>query len=378
MKVEQNISRLNYLLKLYKMTVDDLLFIINKGLKKALSKNDIFSNEIKISHLKKIDKIFNKGIHFYLDPKSPETTKDASIFFRKEKFGTDINMATIKIVNKFEELKISLSTIAKLSEFDTERILPVYNINQNAQIIAQNIRETFNIQFIRDKKKFLNSLINKLAEYNILVFEFIENWNQEKVNIDGFFLNPNVIVLKRTSFRREIFTLIHELGHFLINEEEIDRLELQDLANTKLNAIERWCNDFAYYFLVDKYDNLIESIDKADGSNDYHYDIITEVSERTHLSTIALFTRLLYQNKISQNNYNIIKIDLEGKYRLKKEKDSKIESDISKINNFRKSKAINSPLLISTVQTAFYEGIVNELYVCEILNIKPDKLEKYL
>jgi len=378
MKVEQNISRLNYLLKLYKMTVDDLLFIINKGLKKALSKNDIFSNEIKISHLKKIDKIFNKGLHFYLDPKSPETTKDASIFFRKEKFGTDINMATIKIVNKFEELKISLSTIAKLSEFDTERILPVYNINQNAQIIAQNIRETFNIQFIRDKKKFLNSLINKLAEYNILVFEFIENWNQEKVNIDGFFLNPNVIVLKRTSFRREIFTLIHELGHFLINEEEIDRLELQDLANTKLNAIERWCNDFAYYFLVDKYDNLIESIDKADGSNDYHYDIITEVSERTHLSTIALFTRLLYQNKISQNNYNIIKIDLEEKYRLKKEKDSKIESDISKINNFRKSKAINSPLLISTVQTAFYEGIVNELYVCEILNIKPDKLEKYL
>ena len=171
MKVEQNISRLNYLLKLYKMTVDDLLFIINKGLKKALSKNDIFSNEIKISHLKKIDKIFNKGLHFYLDPKSPETTKDASIFFRKEKFGTDINMATIKIVNKFEELKISLSTIAKLSEFDTERILPVYNINQNAQIIAQNIRETFNIQFIRDKKKFLNSLINKLAEYNILVFE---------------------------------------------------------------------------------------------------------------------------------------------------------------------------------------------------------------
>jgi radical SAM superfamily enzyme YgiQ (UPF0313 family) len=43
----------------------------------------------------------------------------------------------------------------------------------------------------------------------------IETWNKkEKANIDGIYLSPNVIVLKRQkSYRRETFTLIHELGH---------------------------------------------------------------------------------------------------------------------------------------------------------------------
>ena len=35
-------------------------------------------------------------------------------------------------------------------------------------------------------------------------------------------------------------------------------------------------------------------------------------------------------------------------------------------------------LLISTIQTAFYEGILNEYEVCKRLNIKPDKLDKYI
>ena len=41
-------------------------------------------------------------------------------------------------------------------------------------------------------------------------------------------------------------------------------------------------------------------------------------------------------------------------------------------------KPMNSPLLISTIQAAFYEGVINEYDVCKTLNISPDKLEKYL
>jgi hypothetical protein len=87
LKVEQNISRLKYLLTLYKMTVEDLLLSVSEGLKKPLTKDDIFSNEINVSHLKRIDKVFNKGLHYYLDPKSPEVSKDASIFLEKTSLG---------------------------------------------------------------------------------------------------------------------------------------------------------------------------------------------------------------------------------------------------------------------------------------------------
>ncbi|MGB5023872.1 MAG: ImmA/IrrE family metallo-endopeptidase [Saprospiraceae bacterium] len=384
MKIEQNILRLNYLLSLYKMTVEDLLPIISAGLKNPINRESVLSKEIELSYLKRIDKFFNKGLHYYLDPKSPEITKDASIFFRKQKFDVDLNIGAKKIVNQFEEFKISLSAIAKLAEINIERSVKVYNIQHNPKTVAQDIRKIINPEFTSELKEFLRALIGKLAEQNILVFEFVETWNKkEKANIDGFFLNPNVIVLKRqqTSFRREIFTLIHELGHFLLNEEEIEQVDYQSLGKRNLSSIEKWCNDFAYYFLVGQHDKTFENIEIADASNDYQFEIVKEVSDKTHLSQIALFTRLLFQNKISQENYNLIKADFDQKYRLR-DLEIKKQRELDKQNGINLGgstpKPINSPLLISTIQTAFYEGVINEYEVCKKLNIKPDKLDIFL
>lgn len=358
--------------------------MINDGLKIPLGKSDIFSKDIKISHLKRIDSIFKKGLHFYLDPKSPEISKDASIFFRKSEFGVDLNIGARKIVNQFEEFKISLSAIAKLAEVDFKRELPVYLIQQNPKIVAKQLIKEFYPEFNAKPKEFLRSLISKLAEKNILVFEFVETWNKkDKANIDGFFLNPNVIVLKRqqNSFRREIFTLTHELGHYLLNVEEVEQLEIQNLASHKISAVERWCNDFAYYFLVGNYDSLIEDIDKADGSNDYYFETIESISKNTHLSKIALFTRLLFQNKLSRKNYNFIKLDFEEKFRLRQEEEKK-NKELEKLEGIKSGgaspKPIQSPLLISTIQTAFYEGVISEFDVCKTLNIKPNKIESFL
>lgn len=366
------------------MTADDLLLIISEGLKNPLTKNDILLNQINVNHLKRIDKVFSKGLHYYLDPKSPEVSQDTSIFFRKNKFGTNLNIGAKKIVNQFEEFKISLSAISKLAEINTERTLPVYTVKDDPKIVAREIKKDLYPKFSPTPKEFLRALISKLAENNILVFEFVETWNQkEKANIDGFFLNPNVIVLKRqqSSFRREIFTLVHELGHYLINEEEVEELNILNFANNKLSSIERWCNDFAYHFLAGEFDESFEKIEKADGSNDYHFDLIESISQKTHLSQIALFTKLLFQKKITQNNYNTIKADFDEKYRLRKEEEKK-QIELDKSEGVQKGgstpKPINSPLLVSTIQTAFYEGIINEYDVCKTLNISPNKLDKYL
>ena len=79
------------------MTIDDLLILISDGLKNPILEEEILSDNIKLSHLKRIDKVFNKGLHFYLDPKSPEVSKDASIFFRKSKFDADLNIGAKKL-----------------------------------------------------------------------------------------------------------------------------------------------------------------------------------------------------------------------------------------------------------------------------------------
>lgn len=385
MNVEHNISRLNYLINLFDLSIQDLLNMISGGLKNPITKDDIFSNEIKLSHLRRIDKVFNKGIHYYLDPKSLEEKKEASIFFRKNNFGTELNIEAKRIVNKFEDLKISLSAIAKLSELQFERTLPVYSINDDPKKIAYKIRSIlYPKNFSPNKRDFLKSIIYKFSENNILVFEFVETWNKkERANIDGFFLNPNVIVLKRQqkSFRREIFTLAHELGHYLLNEEEVESLDYSISHLKSLNRIERWCNDFAFYFLAGEYSSVIQSIDKANKNNDYYWQELDEISQKTHLSVISLYTRLLIDGKITPKNYNIIKSDIDEVFKKKLEEENRLktlEKEMGVKKQGRAPKPINSPLFINTLQSALYGGLINEYDFCKNLNISAENIDKYI
>ncbi len=372
------------MLTLLKMSADELLPLISVGLTKSITKDQILSPSIELGHLKRIDKVFNKGIHYYLDPKSPDVSKDASIFFRKTKFDVDLSIGARKIVNHFEEFKISLSAIAELSDIKFERILPVFKINNNPKNVAEEVRKLINAEFKDKPKEFLTELIKKLAEKNILVFEFVETWNKkETANIDGFFLKPNVIVLKRQqiSFKREVFTLAHELGHYLLDEEEIDQIDYQNLANQNLSKIENWCNDFAYHFLINEFETIVENIDNSTPHNDYNIDLIKSISAKTHLSKMAIFTKLLLLDKISPANYKKVKNGFEEEFRLVQDKIKK-QRELDKQNGINGGGStpipIKSPLLVSTIQTAFYEGVINEYEFCKKLNIKPDKIDSFL
>ncbi|QJD98573.1 ImmA/IrrE family metallo-endopeptidase (plasmid) [Mucilaginibacter robiniae] len=364
------------------MSVEDLIALISDGLKKPIANEDILSDEINVSYLKRIDKVFNKGLHFYLDPKAPEEAKEASIFFRKENFNSELNLGAKKIVNHFEDFKISLSAIARLADLDTERSIPIFTIKQDPQFVAKQIRNNVYPDFTNDLKEFLKRLISKLAERNVMVFEFVETWNKkEKANIDGFFLKPNVIVIKRnqSSFRREIFTLVHEFGHYLLNEEEVEAVDYS--PQSQLSSIERWCNDFAYFFLMGSEAQTIENLDEANAHNDYHHELIKVISEKTNLSRLSLYTRLVFTSKISKANYNRIKAEFDEEHRAR-ERELKLQREAEKLSGVPQRgstpKPINSPLLISTISTAFHEGVINEYEVCKTLNIKPDELEKYI
>ena len=384
MTIEYNISRLYYLLDIYKMSVDELLVLLNEGRKTSFVRDDLEKEEIKVSLLKKIDEVFKKGINFYLDPHTPQKSTESSIFFRKEKFNSDLNLGSKKIVTHFEDFKNNFTAIAKLSDVQLSRKVPVFNTDRKPQIVANSVRNIFYPDFHTEKRDFLKSFISKLGSADILVSEFVETWNKkDRVNIDGFFLAPNVIVLKRqqNALRREIFTLAHELGHYLLNEEEVESIDFADMYEKSPNKIENWCNDFAFYFLAGRYADTINQLGVANTSNDYHMEVIAEVSKNTHLSRLALYTRLLLNGKIAYTNYQNIKKDFEEQFRIQEAKQRK-QRELDKLagieSNARAAQPIKSPLLISTLQTAFYEGVINEYDFCKTLNIQPDKLPKYL
>ncbi|MCH7400697.1 hypothetical protein ACFOUP_12050 [Belliella kenyensis] len=72
-----------------------------------------------------------------------------------------------KIVSQFEDLKISLSGLAKLSDINLERKLPVFLSYDNPVSVADKVPELLMPRFKKDPKKFLNALIDKFALYNI-------------------------------------------------------------------------------------------------------------------------------------------------------------------------------------------------------------------
>jgi len=385
LNIEINISRIEYLLSLYRLTVTELLDKISDGLKNPILKEEIFADEVKISHLKRIDKIFNKGIDYYINPQSLKKNKDASIFFRKDTFNSELNIGAKKIVNQFEDIKINLSVISKLSKTKVKRPFKIFTVNDNPKSVAQNIRSVvYPIEFTNDLRDFLKSLISTLASNNILVFEFVETWNKrEKANINGFFLEPNVIVLKRQqkSFSREIFTLIHEFGHYLLNKEEIEEVDVKSISTKDLSKVESWCNEFAYHFLIGQYGNVLDKLEPANSDNDYHIDIINDISKNTNLSVLALFTRLLYTRKISKIDYNNVKNEIDEKFKLKEERE-KEKKELEKQMGIKQRgsvpKPINSPLYVNTLQTALYDGIINEYDFCKQLKIKPEQIGQYI
>ena len=75
MKIEYNKHRVEYLLSLFKMTAAELLSSINKDLKTPITWEDIDSDEIELNYLKRIDKVFKKGLLYYYDPAVPVKDK---------------------------------------------------------------------------------------------------------------------------------------------------------------------------------------------------------------------------------------------------------------------------------------------------------------
>lgn len=363
-KIAINSSRIEYMLKLYNLEIEDFITLISEGLVKPHVREDVFSDEIKLSVLKKVDKLFQKGLSFYTSPIVLTEQSNHSIFFRKQNFNSELELGDREIVNKVEDKIQSLSALEKLSDFNIKRKLPIFQISNNPIEVAKEIYDQVIPQetYIEDRD-FLKAFIYRLADNNIIVHEFVETWNKKnKTNLDGFFIQPNTITIKRNqkAFKKEIFTLAHELGHYLINVEEIDHIEFSQ----NRNDIERWCDEFAFSLLAHSYIETITSLNTTDLT--YDNKNIQHISNISHISRLAIFTHLAITKKIAWSKYNIIKEDINKEFKQSQVEEQKTK-DKNKINGIksggRTPKAIISPLEKDLYINAYCEGVMTEYEV---------------
>jgi Zn-dependent peptidase ImmA (M78 family) len=394
-----NHKRLKYLLDLFNLSNTKFLNILHESRKRQLLDEDQLNKAIKqttkmpLNTIKAIDKIFNRGLNWYITRRDLPERKSTSIFFRKNKFNSQLNLQSIKIASKFEEKKFEIQNLCSNINFIPRRKIKEFSIRDDPKLVAEEMKSEFEkIQTRLIKNKVLkkpttirNNLKNLMAiieDYNIFVFEFIETWNQKEfVNFDGFFLEPNIIAIKKQDYpKREIFTLLHEFAHYLLNSEEID--EITENQDNTLNKKERWCYDFAYFFLAGKNNDKINYLGFANKENEFHKSTILDISENSLISTASLYTRLKILNKITDKDYKKIMEEINknsNERRLREKKENKNQrqklKELGKSNGFA-IKPIQSNLFKEIVKLNYFQGTINQNSLCNYLKIKPDKIAK--
>lgn len=386
-----NPARISYLLDLYKLSIDSFLELLNKDLKQGLMTKEGFSKimskkeGVGINWLKRIDKVFNCGLTWVVVKDGAPDRKKRSVFFRKEKFNADFDFYSKKVVAKYEDLKFRIEVLSKYIDFDLKnKIKEKYSIKDNPVIVAEKICNEFDIirrnlvakgviKNSKDDKIYLVNLIRILEKLNIFIFEHLEMpTKKDKVSFDGFFIFPNIVVVKRQQkyFRREIFTLMHEFAHYLLNVEEVDDDDDDKLFVSK-SDVENWCHSFAYYFLLGNEKTLIEKLENANKNNDFYKAEVEDIYHKTKLSFKAIYTNLLLSGKISRDGYKKIMEEINNNIRESeiKEKIKKDENKDLGVTVFGIPKPIVSNIFKDLIVSNYFEGHINEPELRSFLNI---------
>ncbi|RAX53904.1 hypothetical protein CCY99_05860 [Helicobacter sp. 16-1353] len=367
--IEINMQRLEYLLELFNMDKNILCQEINIDI-------GYIRNPIIVNHLKKIDAIFKKGLPFYTNP-NPIDKKKSSILFRKTNIKDSLNIGDVEFITQKESEINYINSLIKLSKFNANfKQLDRFSIKDSPKDIATQLQYIIPNKNVSDRD-FLKQFIANLAEYNIMVLENIESHNKKyKSNLLGFFIKPNAIVLKRQkSLKREIFTLAHELGHYLLNSEMID----DDIFKNSENKEEKWCNEFAFYLLANDILNALENerskVFASNIAHSYNNENIRLLSKQNHISQLAIFCYYANSGAISWKQFNDIKNSIQAGL---DEKLNKERQEPKSSNFYTPPKAIVSPLQKDIYINAFFEGVIEEYDILSKFKVKNNNLDIFL
>ena len=398
LKFKINPKRWRYVLELYGFSDEAFLSLLNQNKKRKIltfeEYNQIIEQkkDINIALLKKFDKIFEQGLTWYISKRELPEKRNSSIFFRKDSFNSDLNFESKKLIESYEELKFETQILCKQIGFQSKKILDEFSISDDPKNIAKKIRERFDdveknliekkiIKKASNDREYLQNLIRIIEQFNVFVFEFVDRKRKSEISFSGFFMLPNIIVIRRQQkyLRREIFTLLHEFAHYLLNIEEIDdNIESNTFENQ--SKVEKWCNNFTYEFLVRGFEQDFSKLKYASVENDFYKDEINHLIANTFLSEFALYTRLKIENKISKIDYDEIKEDIIRNIRRKDEEQKIIMArkkekakELGKKFIMRGPKEIRSNLFEEIVKINYFEGNIKENKLREYLKIKPNK-----
>lgn len=250
---------------------------------------------------------FQVPVAIFFFPKPP-TIEDPTKKFRRlpdyeiERFSSD----TYKKILLAQSYQDSLPVVIKGYEPQKSVINEFIQPGKKPKKLAEKVRKYLGISFEEQFRFRSSSTALKQWRYaleQVGVFTFKDSFKDRYIS--GFCLfdesYPLIMLNNSNSFTRQIFSLIHELGHLLLGIDgvtDIDESYFQFLSDKERKA-EIFCNEFASEFLVpsSEFVNDIETF-KNEG-----IDSIAEIAENYSVSREVILRKLLDNQIISQSLY---------------------------------------------------------------------------
>lgn len=195
---------------------------------------------------------------------------------------------------------------------------------------------------------------------------------------------PYIIVVNESDAPAgRLFTLFHEYGHILLNEPAVCNLDSDEVRDTKISGIERWCNRFAGAFLVpeealEKDAVIMKYIQSSNFSR-----AAGSISSRFKISKESAFMRLLTLDYISTNVFRMEreKTRAEDAIKAAQRKEIQKQKELEEERGFgvsldRKCLTEKGRPFVSLVMKNADLGYITSNDALEYLDIKLKHLEK--
>ena len=306
-------------------SLEDLARKVNKKKFDLEYLNKLILGDVKltITELEKIDELLKRGVPFFFLSDIPD--EERILRYRKKIPNLGLNPSTEVTLREFNFLREEIKFMLEENEIDFSRKARIFNINNKPEDVAKHFRELFKFNNLNIEKEDASDVFKflrgKIEEFNVFVFKNYTISEKLDDNLRGCIflgngLPPLILVNSNDNKYAEIFTLLHEFGHFLLNKEELDTDDVSDNYNS---PIERWCNDFAYNFLISEEIEKKERFSKENSENLLKPESLNYLSKKYKVSKAAFMYRFLIKNIITLEVYNSFK----SSYVYKKKSDEK-------------------------------------------------------
>lgn len=356
----------------YNMTQEDAASAIGIDLEKysAWENGEAFPTYAK---LKKISDVFRKPSAIFFFPEPPVIPKLKGDFRTLSDVIIDNLSKNIIIqMEKAKSYQLFLQELYGTSNciFSNRNIIPT-NTNELCIFLRKIINFPLKAQKGRKNTKIIFEIYReKFYELGIYVFKdtFKDN------NISGLCINDNafpvIMINNAMSFARQIFTLFHEFYHLVSNTNgaEIIRDNYYDFLDESQTASEKACDSFANEFLIPTDDFKIELNKK-----ELNEKRIEELSKLYSVSREAIMYKLWKLNKISSNQYNILK---ESFYKDSLRNPNKQDDSKSHGNYYFTKLSYLGTTYTGDVFKQLYSGKIDDYHASEMLNSKVDHLPR--